>query len=183
MVIFTDANSATEPLQNVVQAAIKKYAPKAVYLREKHLSDEDYLKLAQNIMTICEQNKVDVYICHRIDIARALGVKNIHVSCKNASKIGAKCDFENISVAIHSASEVEKAQQIGATCLVFGHIFETNCKQGLSPRGIESLEEICSGTNLPVIAIGGITRDNHQQVLDVGASDFAIMSSAMTLTF
>ena len=183
MIIFTDRKSAKMPLEKVVENCIKKYKPNAIYLREKDLSDEEYALLAQKIMPLCKQSDTAFYICEREEIAKSLGVKNLHISVKNISKIGTICEFCNISVSIHSKQEIELAIKLGATNLVYGHIFETFCKKDLSPRGLDSLKEICSLSKIPVIAIGGINGKNAQKVLDMGACDFAVMSSAMTLTF
>lgn len=183
MVIFTDSSSAKEDIVSTLIKCIKKYRPTAIYLREKQLSDDSYLKLAQEILAVCKKFKVAMYVCHRVEIARRLGIKNLHLNLKNLSKIGTICDFENISVSIHSINEVKEAVDLGATCLVYGHIFPTVCKLDLPPRGVESLINIVEKTRLPVIAIGGINSSNYNLVLQAGASDFAIMSSAMNLTF
>ncbi len=183
MIIFTDIKSAQMPLEKVVENCIKKYKPNAIYLREKDLSDEEYALFAKKIMQMCKQYDVAFYICERVDIAKSLGVKNLHISVKNISKIGTNCDFCNISVSVHNVDEVKIAIHEGATNLVFGHIFETQCKQGLQPRGLWQLEEICRVSNVPVVAIGGINAQNYDKVLECGASDFAIMSSAMKLSF
>lgn len=183
MIIFTDMQSAQMPLDQVILEVIKKYKPSAVYFRDKHLTNSEYCELAKKIMAICALYDVDFFVCHRADVAIELGVKNLHTNVNNLSKIGTKSYFRQISVAIHSVEEVKQAQSLGATSLVFGHIFQTNCKAGIAPRGIEQLSEICNNSNLPVVAIGGITSKNYEQVLSAGANDFAIMSSAMTLTF
>ncbi|MDE6565603.1 MAG: thiamine phosphate synthase, partial [Clostridia bacterium] len=159
------------------------YKPKAIYLREKHLNDSDYLQLARQIKPVCETVGVDFYVCHNLKIAKLLGVKNVHINVENLPKIGANEHFDNLSVAVHSIKDVIIAQSYGATRLVYGHIFETSCKKDLQPRGLSNLKAICNISNLPVIAIGGINHNNFKSVLDSGASDFAIMSSAMTLTF
>ena len=75
------------------------------------------------------------------------------------------------------------AEKLFATNLVFGHIFETDCKVGLTPRGLKQLEKICDIATIPVMAIGGINSNKYKLVLQNGAIDFAIMSSAMKLTF
>ncbi len=183
MIIFTDRKNAKMPLEKVVENCIKKYKPNAIYLREKDLSDEEYALLAQKIMPLCKQSDTAFYICEREEIAKSLGVKNLHISVKNISKIGTICEFCNISVSIHNVDEVKTAIHAGATNLVFGHIFETQCKQGLPPHGLWQLEEICRVSNVPVVAIGGINSQNCNKVLECGASDFAIMSSAMKSTF
>lgn len=183
MIIFTDRKIANMPLDEVVKNCIAKYKPTAIYLREKDLSDDEYALLAKKIMSICKQNNVDFYICERADIARLLGVKNLHTSVNNAPKIGSILDFFNISVSVHNVDEVKTAIRVGATNLVFGHIFETECKRDLTPRGLKQLAEICKVSSVPVVAIGGINSKNCNQVIECGASDFAIMSSAMKLNF
>lgn len=183
MIIFTDGKSAIKPLDILLAECIKKYSPKAIYLREKDLSDEEYTLLASKIKCLCEEFCVDLYICHRADIARQLGIKNLHINCKNLSKIGSIDDFYNISVAIHSVEEIDICKKQGGTRVVFGHIFDTMCKQGLPARGLEKLKEICRNCELPVVAIGGINACNCKDVLECGAHDFAIMSSAMKMTF
>lgn len=183
MVIFTNAILAESSMQDVIEKCIKKYNPTAVYLREKHLLDDEYYALAKELLPLCDSYGVKFFICHRVEIARQLGVKNLHINLENLSKIGTICEFDNISVAIHSIDEVEKAQKFGATSLVYGHIFKTVCKPNIQPRGLEQLKEICTLSDLPVIAIGGINRDNYKEVLQAGSQDFAIMSRAMTLTF
>ncbi len=183
MVIFTNSMLVESSLQDVIEKCIKKYKPTAVYLREKHLSDEEYYAFAKALLPKCESNNIRLYVCHRVEIAKRLGIKNLHTNLENLSKIGTICDFDNISVAIHSKDEVEEAQKFGAKSLVYGHIFKTTCKPNLQPRGLENLKEICTLSDLPVIAIGGITRENYKDVLQAGSQDFAIMSSAMTLTF
>lgn len=183
MIIFTDIKSAILPLEQVVLEGIKKYSPQAVFFRDKNLQDEEYIELANKIIPICKQNNVQFYVCHKADVAKKLGVKNLHTNIKNLSKIVIKNDFDNISVAIHSKEEIDTALSFGATGLVFGHIFDTACKKDLPPRGLEELKEICRSSPIPVVAIGGINSENAKQVMDCGASDFAVMSSAMTLTF
>ena len=183
MIIFTDFKNAKMSKDLVLAECLAMYKPKAIYLREKHLNDSDYLQLARQIKPVCETVGVDFYVCHNLKIAKLLGVKNVHINVENLPKIGANEHFDNLSVAVHSIKDVIIAQSYGATRLVYGHIFETSCKKDLQPRGLSNLKAICNISNLPVIAIGGINHNNFKSVLDSGASDFAIMSSAMTLTF
>ncbi len=183
MVIFTNSILAESSMQDVIEKCIKKYNPTAVYLREKHLLDGEYYALAKELLPLCDSYGVKFFICHRVDIARKLGVTNLHTNLETLSKIGTICDFNNISASIHSKREVGIAQNLGATSLVYGHIFKTDCKHNIQPRGLEQLKEICTLSDLPVIAIGGINRDNYKEVLQAGSQDFAIMSRAMTLTF
>ena len=66
--------------------------------------------------------------------------------------------------------------------MIAGHIYATDCKKGLPPRGLEFLEEICRSVSLPVYAIGGIRLDRKQieKTLAAGARGVCVMSGAMT---
>ena len=64
-----------------------------------------------------------------------------------------------------------------------GHIYATDCKRGLPPRGLDFLREVCRSTSLPVLAIGGIGLDGKQlrEVLEAGAAGACVMSGMMRL--
>lgn len=58
----------------------------------------------------------------------------------------------------------------GATQIILGTIFETECKKGLKGKGLEFVREICKACPVPVYAIGGINLERLQQVMDAGAA-------------
>ena len=60
-----------------------------------------------------------------------------------------------------------------------GHIFETDCKKGLAPRGLGFLKKVLENARIPVYGIGGIHENNYQQVLDAGAAGICMMSEFM----
>lgn len=183
MVIFTQSDLAIMPLDKLISECIKKYSPQSIFLREKGTSDLKYIETANKIAPICKTNNVEIFVCHRAKIAKELQIKNLHTSFADFLKLEDKKFFDKISVSVHSKEEAQLAQNLGATSLVFGHIFETNCKQGLAARGVGQLEDICKNVTIPVIAIGGINKSNCEKVLSAYASDFAVMSSAMKLDF
>lgn len=86
----------------------------------------------------------------------------------------------NAIVSLHSADEAKIAEEKGAKAIIAGHIFATDCKRGLEPRGLGFLYKICSSVNIPVFAIGGIDESNVKSVMEEGAFGVAVMSSAMT---
>ncbi len=151
-----------------------------IFLREKHLDENEYMLLAKKLKTRIENFEEQIYICHHVQIAKILKCKNIHVSFANFVEMRNHFDdFENVSVAVHNVEESIVAEKLGATSLVFGHVFQTECKKDLLPRGLEALESICKNVSIPVNAIGGIKKENLQKVFEAGANDFCIMSSAM----
>ena len=92
-------------------------------------------------------------------------------------------DFIEVGCSVHSVEEAEEAQKLGATYLTAGHIYATDCKKGLPPRGTDFLKEVCSAVTIPVYAIGGIHAGTGQirEVMECGASGGCIMSEMMKI--
>ncbi|MEG0250945.1 MAG: thiamine phosphate synthase [Peptostreptococcus sp.] len=89
--------------------------------------------------------------------------------------------YKEIGVSVHSIDEAKRAESLGASYLTFGHIFETDCKKGLEPRGLKLLKELCSSVAIPIYAIGGITPQNAYLAVENGAKGVCIMSGIMKL--
>ena len=73
------------------------------------------------------------------------------------------------------------AVQCGATQIVLGTIFETECKKGLKGRGVAFVEEICRQCPVPVYAIGGMNEKRLPQVMEAGAAGGCMMSGFMRM--
>ncbi|WLV24487.1 thiamine phosphate synthase [Aciduricibacillus chroicocephali] len=93
--------------------------------------------------------------------------------------IQARCKQLVIGCSVHSVKAAREAEALGADRLIFGHVFETESKPGLKPRGLEQLESVCQAVTVPVIAIGGIKLENVQRVIECGASGIAVLSGIM----
>ncbi|MCD8120393.1 MAG: thiamine phosphate synthase [Lachnospiraceae bacterium] len=87
--------------------------------------------------------------------------------------------FNRIGVSLHSAEEAGALQGTPATYIQAGHIFATDCKRGVPPRGLNFLREVCRATDLPVFAIGGITPERYPAALEAGAAGVCVMSGLM----
>lgn len=158
--------------------SISNSGVESIYLREKDLSQDEYTSLAEKVLKVC--NNCDIYIVKYIDVAKTLNCKNIHLSYKDfLSNCDALGDFKNVSVSVHSVDEAITSSKMGATRLITGHIFATDCKKNLAPRGLEYLEKVCSSVNIPVYAIGGISPNNAMQTINRGADGVCVMSSLM----
>lgn len=156
--------------------------PKGIVLREKDLSREEYKSLAKEVMERCNNKNIPCILHSYYDVALELGCDKIHVPLnimKNNSNELKK--FNVVGVSIHSVDEAKEAEKLGATYITAGHIFKTDCKKGVPPRGIEFLKEVCSNVNIPVFAIGGINENNKKQVIEVGAYGVCMMSSLMKI--
>lgn len=152
-----------------------------VILREKDLPESEYHRLAG---LACREHPG--LILHSFpETARKLQVRNLHLPMHQFRELSARHllgDFRQIGVSVHSVQEAQEAQTLHADYLIAGHIFRTDCKKDLPPRGLEFLEEICRNVRIPVYAIGGISAGNVRSVLDAGATGVCIMSGFMQCT-
>jgi thiamine-phosphate diphosphorylase len=150
----------------------------AIILREKDLSTKELLPIAVRIKEAVGNSKVKLIINSNIQVAKLVKAHGFHTSFHNF--IEEKSVYNGIiGVSVHSLEEAVKAEKQGADYLLFGHIFETDCKKGVLPRGLEAIREIKRNVHIPVIALGGIKPDNIQLVRLAGADGAAIMSSIM----
>ena len=169
---------------------LKKVArlhPYAMILREKDLSDEEYEQLAEKVLAICEAEQVHLFVHSKTEIAKRIGCRCIHMTIPGMqsltdSKVKEMQDyFDQISVSCHSLEDVQLAVRCGATQIVLGTIFETECKKGLKGRGVTFVEEICRQCPVPVYAIGGMNEERLTQVIDAGAAGACMMSGFMQM--
>lgn len=166
-------------LERIEQLA--KGKPYAIMLREKDLPLTEYEDLALKIKNICEDAQVPLIINQNIIAAADLKLPNIHLSMSDLRKNHHELlPFKNIGASVHSVSEALEAQELGASYLIAGHIFWTDSKKGMPPRGLPFLQEVCKFVKIPVFAIGGITKNHAKDVLSAGAKGMCIMSEAMT---
>ncbi|MEL7564345.1 MAG: thiamine phosphate synthase [Dehalobacterium sp.] len=160
---------------------IAKGKPDAIILREKDLFISEYEKLAVKVKEICEKHQIQLIINQNIDIAAKLNLSCIHLSISDLRKYQDKIgQFAQLGVSVHSVAEAAEAQELGASYLIAGHIFPTDCKKDLPPRGLSFLQEVCDSVRIPVFAIGGITKERVKDVTNAGAKGICVMSQAMT---
>lgn len=170
---------------------IGQAAPRALLLREKDLAENDYAALAKKAFAVCEESGIPFILHTYRDVAGALGIRRLHLPFPSLRRetetreglAALRTDFDVLGVSVHSREEAEYAARHGATYLTAGHIFATDCKAGLAPRGLPFLAEICDSVPIPVYAIGGIdgTRQQLSKVLACRAAGVCMMSGMMTL--
>lgn len=167
---------------------VTKLHPHALILREKDLTDDAYESLAKKVFDLCKREDITFFLNTKIEIARKIGCQNIHLSIpvlKGLSETEKKAlteDFCEISISCHSMEDVEIAMAGGATQIILGTIFETECKKGVLGKGVEFVREICQKCPLPVYAIGGMNLQRLPLVIDAGAAGCCMMSGFMQTT-
>lgn len=168
---------------------ITDFGIRAIILREKDLSEAEYEALAAQVLEICQDTDT-ICILHNFPlVAERLGCDHMHLPLPvfhnyiEGIRKNDKINRENlyIGTSVHSVEQAKEAMTLGASYMTAGHIFSTQCKPGLAPRGIDFLKNICQTVQVPVFGIGGIHPDNMQQVLDAGAAGVCMMSEMMRL--
>lgn len=156
--------------------------PPALILREKDLTDEEYLLLASQVKEICDSAAVPFFAHSHIASIRKLGHPNLHLPLPALSELGVRPEgFDCVSTTSHSMEEMQRTVALGADRIILGTIFETECKKGLRGRGLSFVHDICAVCPVPVYAIGGINESNIDAVMDAGAAGGCMMSGYMKL--
>lgn len=156
--------------------------PKAIILREKDLPEKEYAILAKDVIQICKEYRVLCILHTYINIAKEINCRAIHMPLALLQKYGTQLQyFDVIGTSVHSSKEVLQAEKLGANYIIAGHIYATDCKKGIPPRGLVFLDEVCQNTVLPVYGIGGIKLHHNQinEVINHGAKGVCIMSGMM----
>lgn len=153
----------------------------SIILREKDLSEEDYFSLAKDVIAVCEKYGVRCTLHSFVGAAITLKAKSIHLPLHILREMSGeeKSAFEAIGASCHSVQDACEAVRLGASYITAGHIFDTDCKKGLAGRGLRFLTQVCESVDVPVYAIGGISRENLRDVINAGASGVCLMSSLM----
>ena len=159
----------------------------ALTLREKDLDKNEYLNLVKKIYPICEKYGIDLILHQNYDLNldKKYKIEGIHLSYDNFKSLnknireGLIKKYKRIGISIHSIDEAKEVENLGATYVVAGHIFETDCKKDLEPRGLNFIKELSSILTIPIFAIGGINEENSNLVLNSGAFGVCMMSSLM----
>ncbi|MGN0669787.1 MAG: thiamine phosphate synthase [Oscillospiraceae bacterium] len=178
IICVTNRKLCEKPLEEQLAFLVKKGISRVI-LREKDLPEEEYAALAKQVLGV---PKIELFIHNFPNVARELSVKKIHLPlAKLTREICA--EFEVVGASVHSVEEAIEAEKLGASYVTAGHIFATDCKKGLPPRGLEFLENVCKSVKIPVYAIGGISRSNMYLALEAGAAGVCVMSGLMNSTF
>ena len=166
---------------------VLRLRPHGLILREKDLSDAAYTALAKEVLALCRREEVLCFLHSRISSAKELNCRNLHLSVPALDAMmpeerrRVREEFDRISVSCHSMEDMQFAVECGASQIVLGTIFETDCKKGLKGSGTGFVREICRACPVPVYAIGGITPERLPEVMEAGAAGGCMMSGFMKL--
>ena len=159
------------------QGDVLRYAARAVresvdmiQIREKDLPAAELFDLACRIRDIAAGSQTKVLINDRLDVAMASRVDGVHLPENGLPVSRVRPFVKLIGVSVHSLANAVTAENDGANFVVFGPVFET---PGKVPVGLDALRKVTTAVRIPVLAIGGITAGNTEEVLTAGAAGIA----------
>ena len=153
-----------------------------VQLRNKSASAAAMYADGIQLRGITRNHQAFLAINDRLDVALALGADGVHLAGQSLpvdAAVRLAAGRTLIGRSVHSLPEALAAAEAGADYLTFGHVFPTTSHPGLPPHGLTELAEIVHAVNVPVLAIGGITADNLDSVLQTGCAGIAVISAIM----
>ena len=151
-----------------------------IQLREKDLDFDSFVKEALKIKEVCKKYDVPFIINDSLDVFLAVDADGIHVGQNDmrADLVREKIGKNKIlGVSAETVEEAILAEQMGADYLGVGTIFNTSTKLDAITVSKETLTNICFSVDIPVVAIGGITKDNIKELKDTFVDGISIVSA------
>ncbi|WP_245640558.1 thiazole tautomerase TenI [Neobacillus massiliamazoniensis] len=172
---ITDDRHSVKELASIILKINKRID--YVHIRDKSKSVRELVFLLE----LLEEGGVEkrkIVLHDRLDLALIMGIPNIHLPGHGlpVKPVRERFPFMRIGCSVHSFKEACEAERDGANYVLYGHIYETNCKQGKTPKGLKELQEIKMKLDLPVYAIGGITPDKLAEIKKANTEGIAVMS-------
>lgn len=151
-----------------------------VQLREKNLEREEFLAEAKEIQKLCKEYGVPFVINDEVSIAKDIDADGVHVGQSDMEAMDVRKTLGPDKILGVSAQTVEQAiiaEKHGADYLGVGAVFTTGSKDDADDVSHETLKAICEAVSIPVIAIGGITKDNVAELAGSGICGVAVISA------
>ena len=168
-----------QTLRQQVEAALQGGVT-CVQLREKQLDRENFIQLGRTIGCLCQRYGVPLIINDDLEVALACGADGVHVGQDDLPveevrrRVG---DKMIVGVSAHNPEEARRAYAGGADYLGAGAVFGSTTKTNVTPLSHDTLRAICDAVPIPVVAIGGITRENLPRLAGTGVAGVAVVSA------
>ena len=180
--VLISSSIATKSVKETARLVIDGGAD-AIQLREKTISDSEFISLAREVRDITTRSGTLLIINDRVHVAREINADGVHLGQQDMSVLEARNIIGNekiIGVSTHSIIQAMQAQKDGADYIAIGPIYPTKTKDYEPSIGIEIIQKISGAVNIPIIAIGAITLENLDEVLQAGASRIAVCSAIIS---
>lgn len=165
-----------------LEGAMATYEVAVLQYRRKKVAKEDQAYEIEYMKSLCAQYKVPFVINDDLEAAVKYGV-GVHLGQDDGSIVEAAAHLpKNVLIGRSCNNSLELAEQAiadGANYVAFGAIFATDTKPEAGNIGLETLKQAKAKLNVPICAIGGLTVENGQQVIDAGADLCAVISDIL----
>jgi len=154
-------------------------------LREKSLSPREFFKQAEEAMRAAREHEVRIIINDRVDVALALKADGVHLGQNDLPPTAARRvlgDKAVIGFSTHNVEQAIRAVKLPIDYIAIGPIFATSTKKNPDPAvGLLGLRQVRKAVGkMPLVAIGGITRENASEILAAGADAVALISAIIS---
>ena len=153
-----------------------------VQLREKNLTTNQYYQLAKQVKEITDAYQVPLIIDDRLDVCLAVDAAGLHIGDDELPVSVARQVLGPGKILGVTAKKVKRAleaEESGADYLGTGAIFPTTTKENAPITRISTLNDICQTVSIPVVAIGGLTSENIDQLIGTGIAGVAVVRDLM----
>lgn len=177
--VIISSNLMKKSLEEVLQDVIEGGAD-AIQLREKTMSDREFLIIARQVRKVTAQSKTVFIVNDRVEIARKADADGLHIGQSDIDITTARSILGHnkiIGVSTHTISQARRAQQSGADYIGAGPVFSTATKSYEPPVGLDYVQQVKKEITIPFVAVGGINIGNVQEVLHAGGRRIAICSA------
>ena len=153
-----------------------------VQLREKNLTTNQYYQLAKQVKEITDSYQVPLIIDDRLDVCLAVDAAGLHIGDDELPVSVARQVLgpdKILGVTAKTVKRALEAEEGGADYLGTGAIFPTTTKENAPITLISTLKTICQRVAIPVVAIGGLTSENIDQLIGTGIAGVAVVRDLM----
>ena len=153
-----------------------------IQLREKNLTTNQYYQLAKQVKEITDAYQVPLIIDDRLDVCLAVDAAGLHIGDDELPVSVARKVLgpeKILGVTAKTVKRALEAEEGGADYLGTGAIFPTTTKENAPITLISTLKTICQTVAIPVVAIGGLTSENIDQLIDTGIAGVAVVRDLM----
>ena len=153
-----------------------------IQLREKNLTTNQYYQLAKQVKEITDAYQVPLIIDDRLDICLAVDAAGLHIGDDELPVSVARKVLgpeKILGVTAKTVKRALEAETSGADYLGTGAIFPTTTKENAPITLISTLKTICQRVAIPVVAIGGLTSENIDQLVGTGIAGVAVVRDLM----
>ena len=179
--VLVTSDFTTVPPLEAARLAIEGGAD-AIQLREKEMSDRDFLDLARQMRRLTAQHEVLFIVNDRVAIARLADADGVHLGQDDLPLLEARSLLPAgrlIGVSTHEMSQARRAASEGADYIGVGPVYPTSTKGYESGVGLSYLRSVANEITIPFVAIGGITLDRIGSVMEAATHAIAVCSAVI----